>query len=83
MVSGEESGVCGDAGESASALENAGESRACSNVARGPTRTELLALVDATILALDAGETEVVKGRLQTLAKAMWCQVTGGERNGV
>jgi len=52
-------------------LENGGESRSCSNVASGPTRTELLALVDATILALDAGETEVVKGRLQTLAEAM------------
>ena len=83
VVSGEESGICGDSGESGSALENAAEWRACSNVASGPTRTELLALVDATILALDAGETEVIKGRLQTLAEAMRCQVTGGERNGV
>jgi hypothetical protein len=57
-VPGEESGVCGDSGESASAQENAGESRACSNVANGPTAAELLELVDAAIIALDAGETE-------------------------
>jgi len=43
-VSGEESGICGDSGESASALENAGESGACSNVANGPTRAELVEL---------------------------------------
>jgi hypothetical protein len=82
-VSGEESGAWGSSYETSSALENGGESRSCGNVASGPTRTGLLALVDATILALDAGETEVVKARLQTLAEAMRCQVTGGERNGV
>ena len=70
-VSGEESGVCGDSEESSSALENAGASGACSNVASGPTRTELLALVDAAIIALDAGKTEVAKARLQALAEAV------------
>ena len=43
-VSGAESGVCGDSGESASALETAGESGACSNMANGPTRAELVEL---------------------------------------
>ena len=82
-VSGEESGVWGSSGETSSALENGGESRSCSNVASGPTRTELLALVDAAIIALDAGETEVAKARLQMLAEAVRFQVTGGGRNGV
>ena len=83
VVSGEESGVCGDEGESGSALENAGESRACSNVASGPMLAELIEFVDAAIIALDAGESEVAKARLQVLAEAVRSQVTGGERNGV
>jgi hypothetical protein len=55
---GEESGWGGDSEESSSALENASASGACSNVASGPTAAELLELVDAAIIALDAGETE-------------------------
>jgi len=47
-----------DSGGAASAVENSGESRSCSNVASGPARAELLALVDASIIALDAGETD-------------------------
>ena len=69
--SGEESGVCGDSGESASARENAGESPACSNVANGPTAAELLELVHAAMIALDAGETEVARAQLQALAEAV------------
>jgi len=71
VVSGEESGACGDAGERASALENAAESRACSNVASGPTRAELLAFVDAAIIALDAGDSGIARAQLQALAEAV------------
>ena len=45
-VSAEKSGICGESEESASAWESAGESRACSNVANGPTAAELIDLVD-------------------------------------
>jgi hypothetical protein len=70
-VSGEESGSCGDAGESASALENAGESGACRNVASAPTAAALLEFVEAAIIALDTGETEVVRAQLQALAEVV------------
>jgi hypothetical protein len=83
VVSGEESGACGDERERGSALENAGGSDACSNVASRPTGAELLDLVDSAMIALDAGESEVAKVRLQVLAEAVRSQVTGGGRNGV
>jgi hypothetical protein len=83
VVSGEKSAACGDSRGTASALENGGESGGCSNVASGPTRAELLALVDAAIIALDAGEIEVAKARLQALAEPVRLQITGGGRNGV
>jgi len=82
-VSGERSAACGDSRGTASVLENGGQSGECSNVASGPKRAELLALVDAAIIALDAGEIEVAKARLQALAEAVRSQVTGGGRNGV
>jgi hypothetical protein len=68
VVSGEKSGVWGDSGESASAWKNARESRACSNVANGPTAAELIEFVDAAIIALDAGETGVAMAQLQAFA---------------
>jgi hypothetical protein len=71
VVSGEESAVCGDSRERGSPLENAAESRACSNVASGPTLAELLALVDAAIIALDAGDSGIVRAQLQALAEAV------------
>ena len=71
MVSGEESPVCAESGESTSARENGGESGACSNVASGPTAAELLELVDAAIVALDAGESDVARAQLLALAKAV------------
>jgi hypothetical protein len=77
VVSGEESAACGDSRGTASALENGGESGGCSNVASGPTRAELLALVDAAIIALDAGEIEVAKARLQALAGAVQSRAAG------
>jgi len=77
VVLGEESAACGDSRGTASALENGGESGGCSNVASGPTRAELLALVDAAIIALDAGEIEVAKGRLQALAEAVRSRAAG------
>jgi hypothetical protein len=79
----EESGVCGDSGETASALESGGESRSYSKVANPSAPAELLALVDAAIIALDAGETEVVKARLQALTEAVRSMVTGGGGHGV
>ncbi len=60
-VSVEKSVICGAEGETASALESGGESRWCSNVASGPTPAELLALVDAVIVALDAGEADIAR----------------------
>ena len=71
MVSGEESEICGDSGESGSAWENAGESRECSNVASEPTYAELLALIEDAIIALEAGEIEVARARLRALAEAV------------
>jgi hypothetical protein len=68
---GEESAACEDSRGTASALENGGESGRCTNVASGPTRAERLALVDAAIIALDAGEIEVAKARFQALAEAV------------
>src|SRR6266568_613860 len=56
--SGEESGVCVDTGGMASAPDDVGASRACSNVASGTTPAALLAAIDAAIAALDAGETD-------------------------
>ncbi len=70
-VSGEKSWVCGTEGETASALESGGESRRCSNVASGPTPAELLELVDAARIALDAGEADIARARLQELAEAV------------
>ena len=55
----------------ASALESGGESRRCSNVASGPTPAELLELVDAAIIALDAGESDIARARLQELVEAV------------
>jgi hypothetical protein len=70
-VSGEESATCGHSRETASALESGGESCWCSNVASGPTPAQLLELVDAAIMALDAGETEVTRVQLHALAEAV------------
>ena len=77
VVSAEKSVVWGDSRESASAWENAGESRGCNNVANGPTAAELLELIDAGIVALDTGETEVARAQLQALAKAVQARDQG------
>ena len=68
--SGEESGLFRDSGESASARENAGQSDACSNVANGPTAAELVGLINAAIIALDACDSEIARAHLQVLAEA-------------
>jgi len=60
--SGEESGAFEDGSGSENAPENAATSDGCSRVASGTTPTALLELVDAAITALDAGETDVVRG---------------------
>ena len=80
MVSGEESGVCGENGDAATSQENGGAAAGCSNVASGPTAAELLERVDAAIIALDAGECAVARVRLQVLAEAIrtWYRLAGG-----
>ena len=70
-VSGEESGFAGAEGGAATAQEDAGTSRGCSNVASGPTLAELVELVGAAIVALDAGEADIARARLQALAEAV------------
>src|SRR5437879_5151016 len=79
-VSGEESGVCGDSGESASALENAAESGACSNVAKSLTVVELVCLAQEALMALDAGEIDLAKELLRAFAAA--ARGASGERTG-
>ena len=71
VVSGEESGVCAENGDAATSQENGGAAGGCSNVASGPTAAELLELIDAAIIALDAGESEVARAQLLALAKAV------------
>jgi hypothetical protein len=80
VVSGEESGTCGAEGETASALESGGESRRCSDVASGPTPAELLELVDAAIIALDAGESDIARARLQNSWRRSGSYVTAAAR---
>ena len=81
--SGAESGGCGIARESANARENAGKSGACSNVANGPKIADPLDLVDAAIIALDAGESEIARLQLQALAEAVRVLGHGCRRDGV
>jgi hypothetical protein len=83
VVSGQKSGVCGNWRESGRAGENAAASRACSNVASGPTAAELIELVAAAIIVLDAGETQVARTQLQALAEAVRALRHGCGRDGV
>jgi hypothetical protein len=83
VVSGEESGVGGDFGDAPSALESGGESCWCSNVASGPTPAQLLGFVDAAIIALYTGETEVARLQLQALAEAVRTLRHGCGRDGL
>ena len=82
-VSGEESGVLGDAGERASAPDDAVTSRACSNVASGTKPAALLAAIDAALAALDAGETEIARVRLHVLADAVRAECHAADEHGV
>jgi hypothetical protein len=82
-VSGEESGSCGDAGEVANAPDDVGTSRACSNVASRTTPAALLDAIDATIAALDAGETDVARARLHALAGAVRAKCHAADDHGV
>jgi hypothetical protein len=71
VVSGEESGSCGDTGGTASAPDDAATSRACSNVAsRRDEAPEALEIVEEAIAELDAGLTDAAKARLKTFADA-------------
>ncbi len=72
----------GRGGEGERAGEGA-ESHACSNVASGPTRAELLALVDAAIIALDAGDSGIARAQLQALAEAVRAKSHARDLHGV
>jgi hypothetical protein len=74
--SGEESGACGDTGGVANAPDDMGTSRACSSVASRTMPAALLAAIDAAIVALDAGETDVARARLHAVAEAVRPNVT-------
>ena len=63
--------------------ESGGESWWCSNVASGPTPAQVRELVDAAIVALNTGETEVARAQLQTLAGAVRALRHGCRRDGV
>jgi hypothetical protein len=79
----EESGGCAENGDAATSQENGGAAAGCSNVASGPTAAELLELVDAASIALDAGESKVARAQLQTLAEAVRALRHGCRRDGV
>ena len=83
MDPAEESGGCAENGDAATSQENGGAAPGCSNVARGPTAAELIELVDAAIIALDAGESKVARVQLQALAKAVRALRYARERDGV
>ena len=68
--SGEESGACGDAGGVANAPDDVGTSRACSNVASGPTPARCSRSSTTAIAALDAGEIVAARARLWALGAA-------------
>ena len=78
MDPAEESGGCAENGDAATSQENGGTAAGCSNVANGATLAELLALVDAAIIALDAGEAGIARARLQALAEAVRSQLASG-----
>ena len=82
-MSPDESRAWGDFGETPSALESSRESCWCSNVANGPTAAELIELVDAAIVALDGGGTEIARAHLRALAEAVRTPHHGCRRGGV
>jgi hypothetical protein len=52
-------------------VEAPGVEHGSGDVASGPTPAQLLELVDAAIVALDAGEADIARARLQELAEAV------------
>ena len=69
--SGDESGVCGDTGGMASAPDDVGMSRACSNVARpGDKAPGAVAIVEEAFAELDAGRIDAAKARLKAFVAA-------------
>ena len=83
MDPAEESGGCAENGDAATSQESGGAGAGCSNVASGPTAAELIELVDAAIIALDAGETEITREQLHALAEAVRALSHGCRRDGV
>ena len=82
-VSGEESATWAEERESGSASEDAGRSGACSSVARGPARADMLQAILAAIASMDAGEVEVARARLLALAAALRASGHAGAKDGV
>jgi hypothetical protein len=75
--SGEESGGCGDAGETASAAEDAATSRACSSVARLASEAAqaedvaaAVTVIEEALAELDAGRIDAAKARLKAFVAA-------------
>ncbi len=69
MVSGEESGFCGENGRAATSQEKRGAAAACSNVASGATLARIFEAVEDAIAAIEDGDIEIAKARLRaTLA---------------
>jgi len=74
VVSGEESGACGDPGGTATTQQDAAMSRTCSNVARPDGEAarvrdavDAVASLKEAIVELDAGRIEAAKARLGAL----------------
>ena len=82
-VSGEESWILRGRKREGERAREWRESGTCSDVANAPTAAEVLQLVDAAIVALDAGETEVARAHLRALAATVRAQVTAARRDGV
>ena len=65
MVSGEESGICGENGGAATSQENRGAAAACSSVASGATLTEIFEAAEDAIAAIEDGDIDIAKARLR------------------
>ena len=70
VVSGEESGACGDTGGVANAPDDVGTSRACSNVASRCGEAPGVEIVEEAIAELDAGRIDAAKARLRAFVAA-------------
>jgi hypothetical protein len=66
-VSAEESGACAENGGAATAQKNHGAAPACSKVASGAALTEIFEAAAEAIAAIEDGDFEIAKARLQAI----------------